>query len=213
LKILTLPAGETYYQWGLLHGSTFRKEIAEIAAIRTNLAREIGGFRDNAQVLALAQAHMPFLESFDPSLFSEVKGIAAGSGVSEAEIVVVNHYTDLRDIGRSTDDIDALIDHPADLGGCSVIYTPTAKGPLLGQTWDIHGSALPYVAMLRVPEHRTDEGIVPESWVLTITGCVGMAGINTNGVAVTINNLKSLDARVGVLWPALVRKMLAAPTA
>ncbi len=35
-----------------------------------------------------------------------------------------------------------------------------------------------------------------------------MAGVNSSGVGVTINNLSSTDARIGVIWPALVRKAL-----
>ncbi|MEO1268333.1 MAG: C45 family peptidase [Myxococcota bacterium] len=214
MQVLELPPEGTPYRWGVLHGATFRSDIHAIADIRVRLAKEIGQFRDTDQVLQVAQAHMPVLKAFDRALYSEIKGIAEGSGLSEAEIVVVNHYTDLRDIGRSVDDIDGWLDaHPAEGGGCSAIYAQTPQGPLLGQTWDIHGSAMPFVAMLKVPEHTTDHGVVPACWVLTITGCVGMAGINTDGVAVTINNLRSLDAKVGVLWPALVRRMLGERTA
>jgi isopenicillin-N N-acyltransferase-like protein len=48
---------------------------------------------------------------------------------------------------------------------------------------------------------------------LSITGCLGMAGLNKRGVAVAINNLNSTDARLGVVWPALVRKALRCPNA
>jgi isopenicillin-N N-acyltransferase-like protein len=68
----------------------------------------------------------------------------------------------------------------------------------------MHGSAEPYVMMLGVPS--TDGA--PAAWLFTITGCVGMTGLNDRGVGITINNLTSLDARVGVVWPALVRRAL-----
>lgn len=214
MQTLELPTDGTPYRWGVLHGATFRADIHDIADIRVRLAREIGEFKDADQVLRVARAHMPVLKAFDRALYSEIKGIAEGSGLSEAEIVVVNHYTDLRDIGRSHSDVDAyLTAHPAEGGGCSAIYADTPEGRLLGQTWDIHGSAMPFVAMLKIPEHVTDHGVVPASWVLTITGCVGMAGINADGVGVTINNLRSLDAQVGIMWPALVRRMLGERTA
>jgi isopenicillin-N N-acyltransferase-like protein len=35
-----------------------------------------------------------------------------------------------------------------------------------------------------------------------------MAGVNDRGVGIAINNLHSTDARVGVVWPALVRRAL-----
>src|SRR4029453_1874939 len=43
--------------------------------------------------------------------------------------------------------------------------------------------------------------------------CVGMAGMGPHGVGVTINNLSSTDGGVGVVWPALVRAMIAQPSA
>ncbi|MEZ4609969.1 MAG: hypothetical protein R2838_06930 [Caldilineaceae bacterium] len=39
----------------------------------------------------------------------------------------------------------------------------------------------------------------------TITGCVGMIGMNEHGVAVGINNLLGRDGRPGVHWPFVVR--------
>ena len=73
----------------------------------------------------------------------------------------------------------------------------------------MHGCAAPYVIMLHVPE---DEGR-PEAWLLSIAGCLGMAGMNAAGVGVAINNLRSKDARVGLVWPALVRRALAETSA
>ena len=49
--------------------------------------------------------------------------------------------------------------------------------------------------------------------MFTIAGCVGMCGINRAGVAMTINNLNSNDATLGVVWPSLVRRALREPTA
>jgi isopenicillin-N N-acyltransferase-like protein len=74
----------------------------------------------------------------------------------------------------------------------------------------MHATAIPYVLMLRVPEYRRahDGTLIPESWLFSVTGCLGMAGMNSEGVAVTINNLQATDARVGVVWPAMVRRAL-----
>ena len=53
----------------------------------------------------------------------------------------------------------------------------------------------------------------PAAWFLTLTGCLGMTGLSADGVGVTINNLSSTDGQVGVVWPALVRAMLASGSA
>ena len=196
MRILELPKGATARQWGLVHGETFREEIAEIGAIRLGLTARVGGFASEAEILELARGHMPVLESFDRDLYDEVVGIAQGAGVSEALVVVANHYTDLRDLGPS---MTAEIEDD-----CTAVLSKTPEGLILGQTWDIHASASPYTLMI----HKPADERAPEAWLFSITGCVGMTGLNAAGVAVTINNLKSYDACVGVLWPALVRRML-----
>ena len=62
-------------------------------------------------------------------------------------------------------------------------------------------------------------GYVPESadgpaaWLLTLTGCLGLAGMNGARTAIAINNLYSTDATLGVVWPAVVRRALHQPTA
>jgi len=127
---------------------------------------------------------------------------------------VLNHYTDLRDIGATAAPPGGSGVSPTDDGGraglaregppddgCTIVYAKSAG--VLAQTWDMHATAIPYVMMLRTAG----------AWLLSLTGCLGMAGFNRNGVAIAINNLHSTDARVGVVWPALVRRALREPSA
>ena len=200
LRVFEYPPGLRPEAWGQLHGSHFQKEIRELAAIRLELCTRIGGFASPDAVLSLADKHVPLLAEFCPELHQELTGIASGAAMSPAEIVVLNHYTDLRDIAASQG--------KADDGGCSAIWGRVNGHALLGQTWDMHASAAEFVMKLFVPAHDTAEGRAPAAWFTTITGCVGMAGMNAEGVGITINNLRSLDARTGVVWPALVRRAL-----
>ena len=200
MRVFELPKARAPRAQGRAHGEEMRPLIAEIAGIRTALCIELGAYATEAEVLDVARLHLPVLRRFDVALSDELEGIAEGAGLSPERIVVLNHYTDLRDLV------------PGDVGGeddCSAVYAPSPEGPLLAQTWDMHGSAMPYAMMLGVPER---DG-APASWAFTITGCLGMTGLNAHGVGITINNLKSTDARVGIVWPALVRRVLAEPTA
>lgn len=174
---------------GHQHGETFRREIYEIAEIR--LERMCSGppFRRVKEVLSLAERHLPILEDYDIDLFSELRGISEASNVSMAHLVVLNHYTDMRDIASQN--------HPEDMG-CSIIYNPAKDGPILGQTWDIHGSALPYTIAMRCND----------TLLFSITGCLGLTGMNSHGLAIAINNLMSVDATFGVVWPAVIRHAL-----
>lgn len=190
---------------GRAHGSLWRAEIHELAAIRLDLTRLRSQFATDDQVLAVAKLHLPVLEREAPDLHAELLGIAEGADLSPERIVVLNHYTDLRDVPASVLGLEAP---PAPAGapdGCTQIYLNGLHGPILGQTWDMHATAEPFVRMIRIAPKNTDT----EALCFTLTGCLGMAGLGHRGVAVTINNLSTTDGRVGLVWPALVRKLLA----
>jgi isopenicillin-N N-acyltransferase-like protein len=142
--------------------------------------------------------------------------------VSPEQIVVANHYTDLRDLdpdparwqpAPTRDEPGAARTSAGAEGlggdGCSVVYSETPTGRILAQTWDMHATAIPYVMMLHVPESADG----PAASLLTVTGCLGMAGMNAARVGVAINNLFSTDATLGVVWPAVVRRALHRRTA
>ncbi|MEI6805735.1 MAG: C45 family peptidase [Myxococcaceae bacterium] len=168
------------------HGEVFRDSVKTMAQIRLELMLAEPQFKSKQQVLELAQKHLPILENYDADLYAELLGIAEGSGVSPEEIAILNHYTDMRD-----------------LGACTMVFVPSKTGHLLGQTWDIHASAKPHVLLLEI-----DETII-----LTAAGCLGLTGFNQHSVGVCINNLSSLDAQIGLIWPALVRRVLRAQSA
>jgi isopenicillin-N N-acyltransferase-like protein len=194
MRTLELPLNATPTQWGEVHGETYAQEIAEVARMRTGLCLTVGGFSTQEEVFALAAKHLPLLRAFDTDLHDELLGIAAGSGCTKEEIIVVNHYTDMRDMGPLIAGADE----------CTVVLAETREGPFLAQTWDMHASANDFLLVFKVPE----TGTAPAAWVLSITGCVGMSGMNSAGVGCTINNLRSTDAHVGIVWPALVRRVL-----
>ena len=238
MRQLELPAGKSPREWGRIHGESFRGEVQALAAIRMYLCTKVGGFATAADVRAAAAAHLPVLERYHRGLFDELVGIAEGAAVPPADIVVANHYTDLRDLdpdlgtwrpaplGDEPGSHDAgVASSPADSqlatelsgvgprdatrrapadDGCSVIWAESRSGRLLAQTWDMHATAIPYVMVLRVPE--SPDG--PPATLLSVTGCLGMAGMNAARVGIAINNLFSTDATLGVVWPAMVRRAL-----
>jgi len=222
MRQLELPAGAPPREWGRIHGESFRGEIRALAAIRTYLCTKIGGFGSPAQVAAAARAHLPVLERYDRGLYAELLGIAEGAAVPPEDIVIANHYTDLRDLDPDlrTWRPAPLADDPGggrggdgaagtDQEGCSVIWAESPTGRILAQTWDMHATAIPYVMMLRVPESADG----PPAVLLSVTGCLGMAGMNAARVGIAINNLFSTDATLGVVWPAVVRRALHRRTA
>ncbi|MEZ4452790.1 MAG: C45 family peptidase [Nannocystaceae bacterium] len=196
---------------GQVHGEAWRAAIHELAAIRLELLIREVGLRSIDEALTIGGMHLPLLAATLPELHAELLGVARGAAIAPEAIVVLNHYTDLRDLtpailaaeggGSSTPGRDL------DAGGCTAIYIPGVPGvkpPVLGQTWDMHASAAPYVRLLRVRPRSSDR----ERLLFTLAGCLGMCGVNERGVAVTINNLTCTDAQIGLVWPALVRALL-----
>ncbi len=225
MRVLELPAGKSPREWGRIHGESYRGEIKALSEIRTYLCTKVGGFKTREQVMTAARAHLPVLERYHAGLHAELLGIAEGADVSAEDIVVANHYTDLRDLdpdpatwqpAPTRDDPDAVparqgavVDPLGSGDGCSVLYAQSPAGRIVAQTWDMHATAIPYVMVLRVP--ASDDG--PAATLLTVTGCLGMTGMNDARVGIAINNLFSTDATLGVVWPAVVRRALHQPTA
>ena len=190
--------------WGQQHGETFRDDVRALYAVRLRLMLQKTDLATEANVLALAGHHLPALERFDGALYEELCGIADGSGLTPAHLVVVNHYTDLRDLAQK--DLQALRESKTDPGGCSAWFVDDGDERLLGQTWDMHGSATPFALLLLVPDADPARG--GRTACFTVTGCLGMTGMTSWGTALSINNLNSLDATIGVVWPATVRRAL-----
>lgn len=194
MRVLRYERGLTALERGRIHGEEFRADIKELAEIRTQLIQKAWDHPKPDMVQEKAQLHLPVLAAYDADLYSEFQGIAEASGCSEVDLLILNHYTDLRDLGISADGMEE---------GCSIIHVHYGQERLLAQSWDMHATAAPYVIMLMLP----DEGVR----TLTITGCLALCGLNDHGLGVAINNLVMSDAKVGVSWPTLVRKMLRAP--
>lgn len=186
---------------GQQHGEILRQAIHEFAEIRIDLMLQETNFKTRSELFQLANEHLPVLKNFDEDLYLELIGIAEGSALNPAHIVILNQYTDMRDINPS--ELGHIND---DTKGCSTIYSPSPDGPLLGQTWDISGSALNYVTILKIKQSNYPKA--SEVILFSVAGCLGMTGINSAHLGVCINNFPSVDAHVGIIWSALVRKML-----
>jgi isopenicillin-N N-acyltransferase-like protein len=182
--------GKTNFEWGLAHGEQFRSPIQELVEIRKKLMLSKNPkLKMKLNELALEQFN--FTLNFAPHLADEIKGIAEGANISITDIVILNNYTDFRDI--------ILPDE-----GCSTVHINTQSGNVLsGQTWDMHRSAKNYMCLIHVPKNeRHDEQII-----LTLVGCVGLMGVNAKNALIGVNNINTTNAKTGLIWPVLVRKV------
>lgn len=192
-------------EMGRQHAGAFGADIRLAAEVRLKLCEEFpskqGIPRTRDEILRLASAcRQAHVERF-PGLSLEIDSLAAQLNLSAEEVFILNGYTDFLDLLFAEE--NSL---PVD-GACTAFALgrdATKDGlPLIGQTWDMNSSALPFVCLLHLqPENK------PSAMMISLMGCVGMIGMNSEGLVVCTNNLHAKSGRVGVFWPVLMRAML-----
>lgn len=190
--IIEYEKGKSFREWGRQHGETYRTAIKELYLIRRELMLAKNPALVNS-IIPLAEEQLQATRAFAPDITEELEGIAEGAGLSSDEIVILNNYTDFRDIELPEE-------------GCSTVHISNAGEVYSGQTWDMHSTAKNYVCLIKTPE---DHGY-SSSISFSLVGCVGMMGINSHKALIGVNNINTTNARAGLIWPVLVRKCLQA---
>ena len=175
---------------GCNHGKMFKTGINELATIRKNLMLQKNpGLKNNLSQLAMEQFEAT--KAFSPELADELEGIAEGADITIVDIVILNNYTDFRDIILPEE-------------GCSTIQVKKQNLSISGQTWDMHRSAKNYVCLINIPGTINTPGQI----YFSLVGCLGMMGISTNDLLIGVNNINTKNARASLIWPALIRGSL-----
>ena len=202
------------YEMGSRHGEIFHDAIHLFTADRIQLCQDANwtGHRlTRSAVIELAEACVEAHQHYAPDLMDELQGMADATGLSLAELVINNGFTDFIDVIYNLGGNFAKGAQPAVpqqvADNCTAFLVPNSRSAdgrgFLGQTWDMHASATPYVILL-----HGEPADSPAFLTFTITGCIGMIGLNSAGIAVGINNLMATDGQIGVTWPFVVRKIL-----
>lgn len=188
--------GETF-------GEQCRAEIRELYAVRLGAAIRFAARRGRhfreAQVLAVARQCLEPTALYDPVGYREFLGIARGANLAPEQLYAMQGLTDLRDV--------LGFGPPPEGVGCSsfVVAGDRAAGGrlFLGQNWDLQTDNMPFVCLV----HRQPDD-APETWCLTLAGCLALIGINAAGIAVGNTNLQTTDARVGVQYLSVLHRAL-----
>lgn len=209
-EIRVLNVGGTPFEMGYQHGLAFARDIRKLARERIELAsRETWSGRQlpRGEILNLAAQIVDHHGRYSASLHEELEGMAAATGLSLPELVIANGFTDFVDVVYNADRQTAAV--PTLYGNeCTTFMANSnskiAEHGLIGQTWDMHATATPHVILLNGKPKDA-----PEFLLFTLTGCVGMIGMNSAGISLAINNLESADGKPGVTWNFVVREVLA----
>ena len=198
----------TLSQMGEQLGEATRGETQELYELR--LASALLFARENGKrqwakedVLNIARQCLPITQNYDPDGYEEFLGIARGAGLLPEQLFVTQGLTDLRDVLAFSNQADE---------GCSAFIIEgnlTRDGQLLiGQNWDLQTSNLPYVRLI----HRQPTDDSPQTWSLSLTGCLTLIGINDHGIAVGNTNIKTRDARRGMQYLSVLHRAVRSRT-
>lgn len=187
--IIKYEKGKSYRDWGRSHGEGFKSQIQDLAQIRKELMlNKNPSLKDSLDNLALKQWQCS--KDFNQNIWEELDGIREGSNLSITDIVILNNYTDFRDIQLQDE-------------GCTTIHINQDE-KISAQTWDMHSSAKNFVSVIEIPS--IDDK--PSAISFSLVGCVGMMGINNDECFIGVNNVNTLKAKTGIIWPVLVRSAL-----
>jgi isopenicillin-N N-acyltransferase-like protein len=182
------PHGKTHKEWGILHGEQFAGPIKDLCHIRKDLMLKKNPALE-PDLDRLAKAQFEVSREFSPNLCAELQGISIGAKVSMTDIIILNNYTDFRDIQLPEE-------------GCSSAHLQRNGKISAGQTWDMHQTAKNFVCVLHLFENGQD------NLLFSLVGCLGLMGISSNNCLVGVNNINTKNAKAGLIWPILVRAML-----
>lgn len=201
LELPTLALSGSARAMGRAQGEAFRTGIARFiegrfAALADYAARR--GVRDVSGFVDLGRAAAELAARWDPVGYDEHAGIAEGAGVDPALLYAIANLTDIRDL--------LLYADPA-TEGCSAILVPPTRseggGLIAAQTWDLNPSDLEHiVAIHRRPDHA------PETWSITLVGCLTLIGMNAHGLSLGTTNIKTHGSRPGVGYLSLMHRAI-----
>ncbi len=204
MELETIELKGTPTQMGGAFGEACREEIRELHERRLRSAVQFAATWGDrsisaAQVTAVAESCLPFAEAYDPAGYEEFAAIAAGADMTPADLFVMQGLTDMRDL---------LAFGEVDGGECTAAIIPRERAQgarlLMAQNWDLETYNMPFV---RLVHRRPETG--PATWSLTLTGCLSLIGVNSEGVAVGNTNLRTTDGRRGVHYLQVLHRALA----
>jgi len=209
-KLRVLEVSGSFHQMGVQHAQKYGDAIHEFTEDRIHLSTgELWTGRNLSReaILELADACVAEHEAYSPELMDELRGMSEVTGLSLGKLIINNGFTDFIDVVYGAGEAyEAKIPQQvADDCTAFLVSNDSAAGGqgFYGQTWDMHATATPHVILL----HGKPDN-APDFLAFTITGCVGMIGMNEHGIAIGINNLLGSDGQVGVTWNFVVRKVL-----
>ncbi|WP_339671803.1 C45 family peptidase [Dasania marina] len=167
---------------GFQHGSALKAEIAQALAYYKALFN-----LPSSALLAQARHYRQAIMDFKPAYMDEIAAIALGAEQSVDDIVMLNARSEIL--------------NNLSVAECTTVYNQ-ATG-LLAQNWDWSKTLEPLVAVLHIEQEQG-----PRITTLTEPGILAKVGMNSAGLAVSLNILKSSARLQGLPVHIFLRAVL-----
>ncbi|OQU95358.1 hypothetical protein CLAIMM_01579 [Cladophialophora immunda] len=135
--------------------------------------------KDWEQILVIAEEFEARIQTTWPRYYEEIRGIATGSGQGTLDIIALNTRTEIA-YGL----LAAYTNVPTD--GCTTLFWNTGDNVFLGQNWDW------------MEEQKQNAGLMtikspgfPTIKMVTEAGIIGKIGLNSSGVGICMNAIRS----------------------
>jgi isopenicillin-N N-acyltransferase-like protein len=193
------------YDRGAQYGRQAAQEIAR--SVSHYCAQAKAAEVDDHRLGQIVREYLPVLEGFDHRQIEEMRGVAAGAGVTFEQIVLVNARTELIQFALRPALLESMKMGVPD--GCTgVVVRPAAtrdKQLIHAHNWDWKYESADSAVILRI---RSEDG--PDILTFTEAGALARFGFNARGICITANGLEcDRDYRkAGVPLALIRRKML-----
>ncbi len=172
---LVISEGQPFAR-GQCLGRSERQRVQHTVNAYMRIFENFSGLSREA-VFKQAERFIPAIANFAPHLLEEIRGIAGGAQCDTREIVAINARTELM----------YGITHRPECTSIAISAAVSADGHTrVAQNWDWHPSLVGTLVLWLV---KRSDG--PDLLTLTEAGIVGKIGINSAGLAMCINLLRS----------------------
>ncbi|SSW67469.1 C45 family autoproteolytic acyltransferase/hydolase [Achromobacter agilis] len=194
----------TPYERGLQHGRLVPARVKRSADIYARALQQLQF--SPADLQRLIARFSRSIEDFEPAYLEEMRGIAAGAGVSFEDVLMINARTEIVAQARRARKAGGAEPGSDECTGAAILPGRSANGNFLqGQNWDNRQDCADTIIILRL---LREDG--PD--VLTFVEAGGLAryGMNSAGIALNGNGMSSSRdyQQNGVPLPLVRRKAL-----
>ncbi len=190
--------GADAFERGRQHGELAGEQIHALLRTYKQIFRDFVGV-DWSEARTIGQSYAEPIERYEPDYLREIRGVAAGGGFDEEDILALNVRSEITFTARLVDGCTAL----AAFGRATPDETT-----ILAQNWDWRRSLRDSIVVLRVNQPNR-----PSLAMVTEAGIIGKLGFNSSGLGVCLNALVTDRIEPGATPLHIVlRGILDAPT-